>query len=65
MRVEIDKNDPSRIISNEMLAEVNFGRIRDIAQGPDGAIYFSTSNRDGRGSIREGDDKIYKIIRKN
>lgn len=65
MRVEIDKNDPSRIISNEMLSEVNFGRIRDIAQGPDGAIYFSTSNRDGRGSIREGDDKIYKIIRKN
>jgi len=65
MRIEIDKNDPSRIISNEMLAEVNSGRIRDIAQGPDGAIYFSTSNRDGRGSIREGDDKIYKIIRKN
>jgi len=65
MRVEIDKNDPSRIISNEVLAEVNFGRIRDITQGPDGAIYFSTSNRDGRGSIREGDDKIYKIIRKN
>jgi len=65
IRVEIDKNDPSRIISNEMLAEVNFGRIRDITQGPDGAIYFSTSNRDGRGSIREGDDKIYKIIRKN
>ncbi len=65
MRVEIDINDPSRIISNELLAEVNFGRIRDITQGPDGAIYFSTSNRDGRGSIREGDDKIYKIIRKN
>jgi len=62
---KLDKNDPSRIISNEMLAEVNFGRIRDITQGPDGAIYFSTSNRDGRGSIREGDDKIYKIIRKN
>jgi len=65
MRVVIDKNDPSKIISNEMMAEVNFGRIRDIAQGPEGAIYFSTSNRDGRGRVREGDDKIYKIIRKN
>jgi len=65
MRVVIDKSDPSKIISNEMMAEVNFGRIRDIAQGPDGAIYFSTSNRDGRGRVREGDDKIYKIIRKN
>lgn len=65
MRVVMDKSDPSKILSNEMLAEVNFGRIRDIAQGPDGAIYFSTSNRDGRGRVREGDDKIYKIIRKN
>ena len=65
MRVVMDKSDPTKILSNEMLAEVNFGRIRDIAQGPDGAIYFSTSNRDGRGRVREGDDKIYKIIRKN
>ncbi len=65
MRVVMDKSDPSKILSNEMLAEVNFGRIRDIAQGPDGAIYFSTSNRDGRGRVTEGDDKIYKIIRKN
>lgn len=39
-----------------------FGRLRDVVEGPDGALYFLTNNRDGRGEPREGDDKIYKII---
>jgi glucose/arabinose dehydrogenase len=38
------------------------GRIRAVAQSPDGAIYFSTSNRDGRGLPRALDDKIYRIL---
>jgi quinoprotein glucose dehydrogenase len=39
-----------------------YGRIRDVIVGPDGALYFLTNNRDGRGSPRRGDDKIYRII---
>ena len=39
----------------------NVGRVRDVAEGPDGSIYFTTSNRDGRGSLRDNDDKIYRI----
>ena len=65
MRVIIDENDPEKIISDEMMSDIDFGRIRDIAEGPDGAIYFSTSNRDGRGRVRDGDDKIFKISKKN
>lgn len=42
----------------------DYGRIRDVIEAPDGTIYFSTSNRDGRGSLRGGDDKIYQIERK-
>ena len=38
-----------------------FGRIRDVVEGPDGALYFVTNNRDGRGTPRAGDDKIYRI----
>lgn len=38
-----------------------FGRIRDVVVGPDQMIYFSTSNRDGRGKPKEGDDKIIKV----
>lgn len=62
MRVVVDERDPTRIVSNEMLPDINLGRIRDIAEGPDGAIYFSTSNMDGRGNPRTGDDKIYRIV---
>lgn len=39
-----------------------FGRIRDVQEGPDGALYFLTNNRDGRGNPRPGDDKIYRIL---
>jgi len=37
------------------------GRLRAVRVGPDGLLYFSTSNRDGRGNPRPGDDKIYRL----
>ncbi len=64
IRVEVDPDDPSKVVRFEKMTSVNYGRIRDITQGPDGAIYFSTSNQDGRGNPAEGDDKIYRIINK-
>ncbi len=39
----------------------DFGRIREVAAGPDGMLYFTTSNRDGRGRARAGDDKILRV----
>ena len=38
-----------------------FGRIRDVVIGPDGELYITTSNHDGRGSPKISDDKIIKI----
>ncbi|MGD8868584.1 MAG: PQQ-dependent sugar dehydrogenase, partial [Gemmatimonadales bacterium] len=38
-----------------------FGRIRAVRLGPDGRLYFSTSNRDGRGRTRSGDDKVVSV----
>jgi len=38
-----------------------YGRIRDVVEGPDGALYFLTNNRDGRGEPRPGDDKVLRI----
>lgn len=38
-----------------------FGRIRAIVLGPDGNLYFTTSNRDGRGNPRADDDKIIRV----
>lgn len=39
-----------------------FGRIRVVRLSPDGRwLYVATSNRDGRGSIQSGDDKIIRV----
>ena len=51
-----------KIDSWEKLLDVKLGRIRDVTTGPDGAIYFSTSNTDGRGKVRSGDDKILRLV---
>jgi glucose/arabinose dehydrogenase len=38
-----------------------FGRLRTVVAAPDGALWFTTSNRDGRGSPRDGDDRILQF----
>lgn len=45
----------------ERLYKGEFGRIRDVVVGPDGAVYLATSNLDGRGEPRDGDDRIVRI----
>jgi glucose/arabinose dehydrogenase len=54
--------DGKRVASQERLLEKQYGRIRDVAEGPEGVIYFSTSNRDGRGSPAADDDRILKLV---
>lgn len=39
----------------------DFGRLRALSLGPDNYFYVSTSNTDGRGTVRAGDDKIIRI----
>ncbi len=53
--------DGRKIVSRDNLLEKRYGRIREVAEAPDGSIYFSTSNRDGRGSPASDDDKILRI----
>ena len=38
-----------------------YGRIRTVVVAPDRALWVATSNRDGRGDPRGGDDKILRI----
>jgi glucose/arabinose dehydrogenase len=38
-----------------------FGRIRQVAKAPDGSLWITTSNRDGRGSPSGNDDRVIRI----
>jgi glucose/arabinose dehydrogenase len=39
-----------------------FGRIRTVERAPDGSLWITTSNRDGRGEPRRGDDKVVRLV---
>ena len=55
------------VISGNTVAEVKehfngeYGRIREVITGPDGMLYITTSNKDGRGIPKNGDDKVLRI----
>ena len=54
--------DGRRVVNQERLLQGRYGRIREVAEGIDGAIYFSTSNRDGRGAPAGNDDRILRLV---
>jgi glucose/arabinose dehydrogenase len=50
-----------RLFANDWFSGI-YGRLRDVVDGPDGALYVLTNNHDGRGTPHEGDDKILRLI---
>jgi glucose/arabinose dehydrogenase len=43
------------------LLEGQYGRLRDVRAGPDGRLWITTSNRDGRGSPDGDDDRLLRL----
>jgi glucose/arabinose dehydrogenase len=39
-----------------------YGRLRTVVLDPQGGLWITTSNRDGVGTPRDGDDKVLRII---
>jgi glucose/arabinose dehydrogenase len=60
-RLVFDPSNPSRFRCQEPMIEGGFGRLRMVAVAPDGSLWIGTSNRDGRGGPREGDDLILRV----
>lgn len=64
VRVVFDEQNSEKVLKTEKLPGIEVGRVRDIVEGPDGYIYFTTSNRDGRGKANDGDDHIFRLVPK-
>ncbi len=60
LRVVLRDGDP-RAVERMELALDGFGRLRAADFGPDGCLYLTTSNTDGRGVPRPGDDRVLRV----
>jgi aldose sugar dehydrogenase len=60
-RVHFDLHDDSRIETTERLLDGQYGRIGDVATGPDGALYICTNNG-GSDLAAAGDDRLLRLI---
>jgi glucose/arabinose dehydrogenase len=58
----LELNDKGEIIGRQKLLDGEVGRIRDVAQAPDGSLWVSTSNHDTYGSpVSAQDDRIFRL----
>jgi glucose/arabinose dehydrogenase len=63
--VRIELGADRRVVRHEayLAGDRGFGRLRDAVMGPDGNLYVTTSNCDGRGTCPPERDKILRIAR--
>lgn len=59
---QVRLTEDARAAGTERLLSGTYGRLRDVVVGPDGALYVTTSNRDGRGSPARDDDRILRVV---
>lgn len=51
-----------KVTGQEFLLQEKYGRIRDVETGPDGFLYFLTSETDQYGEGRRGGDMLMRIV---
>jgi glucose/arabinose dehydrogenase len=65
-RVTLDPQDPDRLARHEVYFRGDpprgLGRLREVTTGPDGALWVTTSNCDGRGTCPPDKDRVVRIV---
>jgi len=59
-RVVLDGD--GNLLRHEVYLQGELGRLRDVVQGPDGALWVTTSNCDGRGTCPPEKDVVVRIV---
>ncbi|MGH7427531.1 MAG: PQQ-dependent sugar dehydrogenase [Candidatus Methylomirabilaceae bacterium] len=62
-RAVLEGPEGLRVARIERYFAKQFGRLRDVAEAPDGTLYFLTNNLNNPiGRVRPGDDKLVRLI---
>jgi aldose sugar dehydrogenase len=62
-RVAFSSENPRQVERHEVYLRDEWGRLREVLMGPDGHLYVTTSNCDGRGTCGPRRDVILRIRR--
>jgi len=62
IKVETTVQGETRVTVDEVVLGEEYGRLRSVVEGPDGFLYITTSNRDGRGQPSANDDQVLRMV---